>query len=298
MNRNQEFETMKKEYQNIEIPQNGIEQLRAKIEQAKTDRIHFEKNRSRNGMIKLSLGMTAVAAAAILILPNTNASIAMAMEKLPVIGPIIKVITIREYQYDDGHNTANVEVPILKETDNTETENEAISGVNKSVKEYTDELIEQFEKEMKSTGEGYSGLDLSYETVTDTKDWFTLKITAVETQASGYEFSRYYHINKMSGEIAVLQDLFTENSDYIKPISDEIKQQMRQRMQKDEGMIYWIDQTEFPDDNFEQISENEDFYWNEDHELVIVFDEYQVAPGYMGCPEFTIPNNIVEQILQ
>ena len=102
----------------------------------------------------------------------------------------------------------------------------------------------------------------------------------------------------MNGKSVVLNDLFVENSDYIKRISDEIKQQMRQQMQTDEGMVYWIDQTDFPDDNFEQISEIEDFYWNEKNELVIVFDEYQVAPGYMGCPEFVISENVVNEILK
>ena len=298
MNRNQEFENMRNEYQKTELPQNGREQMKMMIEKAKFDRARYDKSRIKKQMFKLSFGMVATAACAILILPNTSAGIAMAMEKLPVIGPIVRVVTIREYKFDDGHNNANVEVPIIKEKDNVDTENDAISGVNKTVKEYTDEIIRQFQKEMESTGEGYHGLDLSYETVTDTKDWFTLKITAVETQASGYEFSRYYHIDKMNGKSVVLKDLFVENTDYIKRISDEIKQQMRLQMQTDEGIVYWIDQTDFPDDNFEQISEIEDFYWNEKNELVVVFDEYQVAPGYMGCPEFVIPENVVNEILK
>ncbi|MBQ5857886.1 MAG: DUF3298 domain-containing protein, partial [Peptococcaceae bacterium] len=30
----------------------------------------------------------------------------------------------------------------------------------------------------------------------------------------------------------------------------------------------------------------------QDGKLVIVFDEYEVAPGFMGCPEFIIDEKI------
>ena len=92
MNRNQEFENMRNEYQKTELPQNGREQMKMMIEKAKFDRARYDKSRIRKQMFKLSFGMVATAACAILILPNTSAGIAMAMEKLPVIGPIVRVV--------------------------------------------------------------------------------------------------------------------------------------------------------------------------------------------------------------
>ena len=35
------------------------------------------------------------------------------------------------------------------------------------------------------------------------------------------------------------------------------------------------------------------FYLNEEGQLVIVFDEYAVAPGSMGMPEFVIPSDLL-----
>ena len=37
---------------------------------------------------------------------------------------------------------------------------------------------------------------------------------------------------------------------------------------------------------------DESFYFNEEGLLVIAFDEYEVAPGYMGAVEFTIPSSV------
>ena len=39
---------------------------------------------------------------------------------------------------------------------------------------------------------------------------------------------------------------------------------------------------------FEGITENQKFYVNENGNVVIVFDKYEIAPGYMGMPEFEI----------
>ncbi len=33
-------------------------------------------------------------------------------------------------------------------------------------------------------------------------------------------------------------------------------------------------------------------------ELVIVFDEYEVAPGSMGMPEFIIPEEVLSEVLR
>ena len=48
---------------------------------------------------------------------------------------------------------------------------------------------------------------------------------------------------------------------------------------------------------FQHIDPDQNFRLNEDGDLVILFDEYEVAPGSMGLPEFTIPRQSLEDIL-
>ena len=45
---------------------------------------------------------------------------------------------------------------------------------------------------------------------------------------------------------------------------------------------------DFTSARFESIDEDEKFYINEDEQAVIVFDKYEIAPGYMGFVEFVI----------
>ena len=87
-----------------------------------------------------------------------------------------------------------------------------------------------------------------------------------------------------------------EVADYITPVSDNIKDQMRSQMKADSSKMYWVDYTEVPAWNFEAITEETSFYLNDQGSLVISFNEGDVAPMYMGCVEFVIPKEALENI--
>ena len=48
------------------------------------------------------------------------------------------------------------------------------------------------------------------------------------------------------------------------------------------------------DPRFKGISKNQSYYINKQGELVICFDQFEVAPGYMGNPTFTIKNDLLD----
>jgi len=48
---------------------------------------------------------------------------------------------------------------------------------------------------------------------------------------------------------------------------------------------------------FKGIDENQNFYINEDGKLVIAFNSYEAAPGYMGAVEFIIPTKVLTNLL-
>ena len=39
------------------------------------------------------------------------------------------------------------------------------------------------------------------------------------------------------------------------------------------------------------------FALNKEHQLVLTFSQYEIAPGYMGTPEFVIPKSVTKTIL-
>ncbi|MEG1888808.1 MAG: RsiV family protein [Lachnospiraceae bacterium] len=286
------MKNLKKEYQDVNVPKDGVQQAEAAMERALFNR----KKDARAKRKKAGLVAAAAAVALCITLPNTSASVAMAMEKIPVVGGLFKVVTFRDYTYEDAKHYAKVDVPEIKGEDGKETE--AMKDVNKSVKEYTDQLLQQFKEDL--TQDGYKGLEISSEVITDSEQWFTLEVWAVETQASAAETRQYYNIDKKTGEVVELSDLFEEDSEYVTALTDEVKNQMRAQMKKDNSKSYFIDSEDeaMAEMDFKEIKEDQNYYFNDKQELVIAFDEYEVAPGSMGCVEFSIPKNITDSLMK
>ena len=225
----------------------------------------------------------------IVVLPNVSKAYADTICKIPIIGDIVNVVTIRNYKYSDKTHEMNIDVP--KIVDGGTTSN----YINKDVKELTDILVNQFYEDIKIK-EGHKSVNVSYKTVTDNKNWFTLKLEVQEILASSNIYYKYYHIDKNKGKVVYLEDLFSDKK-CLDDITKEIKRQMKEEMKKDSGVKYWIEDAELGDE-FTEIDGKHNFYFNKTGDLVIPFDKYEVAPGYMGCPEFTIKGDILKNILK
>ena len=167
--------------------------------------------------------------------------------------------------------------------------------INEQIEMITTQLLDEFETKMEE--EGYLELIVNSEVIATTPEYFTLKLACYEAQASGYEWNYFYTIDLKTGKQIYLRDLFHENADYITAITENIILQMREQMEKDENVIYWLDQ-EFDDWNFKTITDDTSFYLNENGVLVISFNEAEVGPACMGVVEFEIEKEAIEDILK
>ena len=322
MTEQEQLRQLKEEYENMTIPEAGRERLQAGIDRARMEKKRVEHARKRSAW-------TAVAAAAVVMiaLPNTNIQIAHAMENIPLLGGFFRLVTVRQYNYSDENHDAEVELAQInygedagegasvgevaaapegtaagsvegvgQEAAVANLSEDGVEAVNQDMEATVEELIRQFEDTLSE--EGYHGLHVSQEVVTDNERYYTVKLSVLETEASGYENNQFYTIDKQTGNVVTLEDLFAEGSDYISAISENIKTQMKEQMAADEGVIYFLDNEDMPEFNFQGITEQTNFYFNERGELVIAFDEYEVAPGSMGAPEFVIPQEVTAALLK
>ena len=246
---------------------------------------------------KAVAGFAAAAAAAVILLPNLSPSVAYAWEKMPVLSTIVKVVVWRDYHVEEGRYEANVSVPkvtVKPEEGADEAVKEqlkqSVDQINASVEEMTDQIIAEFEAGLERDQElqGADHIHVGHEVVTDNDRYFSMKVWFVEEMGSGFEQDHYYTIDRSTGKILTLADLFADDS-YIETISEEIKRQMAEQMAADENVYYWLNDPDIPEWNFKQISEDQSFYINNDGVLVICFNEGDVAPMYMGCVSFEMP---------
>lgn len=225
------------------------------------------------------------------VLPNLSPSYARAAGEIPLLGRLVQVLTIRNYFYSDGSHELDVQIPEIHDPDHP-LPNDLI---NRDVDELTQTVIRRFYAELEEAGgRGHGSLQVDYQVLTNTEDWFTLKLTLHETAAGSHTAFRFYHIDRRAGRYVTFGDLFDEG-DYL-PLQASILSQMEAHMARDETAAYW---TEHTDDGspVTWLHPEQNFYFDGSGRLVIVYDAYQVAPGYMGCPEFTLPAELYRPLL-
>ncbi|MCI6552684.1 MAG: RsiV family protein [Lachnospiraceae bacterium] len=287
---------LKADYLEPRMSQAQLERLKQTIDRAKKEN---RKERQKAGLTRLA-ACAAAAAIVFVVLPNISAAAAYAMEQLPVIGQLVKIVTFRSYEYEDAKHEAEIEVPELgveqlMEDKELQASLDSTTGeINEEIRKITTELLEEFMVYVRDEM-GYKEVMVKSEVLAATPHYFALKLCCYQAEASGYEENYYYTIDLMSGERLRLKDIFLEGSDYIARISDNIKEQMLQQMEEDEGKTYWLD-SEFEDMDFKGITEETSFYLNEKNNVVIGFNEGEVAPMYMGAVEFEIPPEVLSDI--
>lgn len=267
--------------------------VKSKIEQTLAD---LPENKTNSRQIRILPRIIAATACFVFItlflLPNASVVYAKALEKVPVIGDIVRVITIRNYFYSDSYHEMDIDVPKI-ENENSE----AADYINKDVSELTTELVTRFYEDLEIIGNnGHGSIYVDYETVTNNDNWFTLKIKVYEAAGSSNTYYRYYHINKQTGKIVQLGDMIINDKAYD-VLNKEIQQQMRKAMAEDSSIIYWTEDSIIGKD-IVAVTPEHNFYWNKNGDLVIPFDKYEVAPGSMGTPEFVIESDILDRILK
>lgn len=312
----EKMQELKQAYSEPEMSGEQLARMKERMEEAKMEKRNKKKENQnkKNHAIRNAAAAAAAVAVVFVALPNTSESVAYAMSNIPVVGKLVEAVTFRDYKYESERNNADIEVPELAVNETTlpgteqvaeGTEQAADSEVqenlkkttdeiNAEIQKITDEIVAEFEENLKFEG-GYQNVMVKHEVLSTTENYFTLKLICYQGSGSGAEWDYFYTIDLETGERLALKDLFVDGADYITPISENIKEQMQEQMDADENVYYWLND-EIEEWNFEKITDETSFYLNEDGNIVISFNEGDVAPMYMGCVEFVIPNDVTEGI--
>lgn len=274
-------ENWRQQYEEIPVPDEAKRRLEEGIRKAKEEK----RNVMRLRLIKRVGGTAAAAMVALTVLVNASPAVAQAMERVPVIGAIAKVVTFRTYEDSRENAGAQVNIPQI-EGEGQQPE------ANQAIEEYANRLIQMYEEEIQAGGEnGNYGLDSTYDVVFENQKYVSIRIRSTLTMASGTEFVKVFNVDKATGQVVELKDLLCGDEAVMAGISENIKAQMEAQMAADENVSYFLN-SDTPEWDFKGIDGDESYYFNENGQLVIVFEEYEVAPGYMGAVEFVIPESV------
>ena len=288
------LQKLKKEYNEIPIP----DELDFVVKKAFRDSgVYNTKTKTIYKRLGSAAASLAIATGVLAVGVNSSPTFAYELSKIPVVKSIVKVLTFKEYNINEDTYKADIKVPSIEGLKNKDLEdrlNEKYISENKKL--YEDFIAEM--EEMKEIDDGHLGIESGYVVKTDNENILSIGRYVVNTVGSSSTTFEYDTIDKKNEILITLPSLFKDNK-YIEIISENIKEQMREEMKLDSRKIYWV-----ADENgngnmdiFKEIDKNQNFYINDKSELVISFNKYEVAPGYMGIVEFIIPTDILSNIL-
>lgn len=288
------LQKLKKEYNEIPIP----DELDFVVKKAFRDSgVYNTKTKTIYKRLGSAAASLAIATGILAVGVNSSPTFAYELSKIPVVKSIVKVLTFKEYNINEDTYKADIKVPSIEGLKNKDLEdrlNEKYISENKKL--YEDFIAEM--EEMKEIDDGHLGIESGYVVKTDNENILSIGRYVVNTVGSSSTTFEYDTIDKKNEILITLPSLFKDNK-YIEIISENIKEQMREEMKLDSRKIYWVadENGNGSMDIFKEIDKNQNFYINDKSELVISFNKYDVAPGYMGIVEFIIPTDILSNIL-
>ena len=300
-----EPENGKRTYEQIEIPGELQETMNRAVRSVdkKKSAARYRKRRMMRAVRNIG-----VAAAAVLLCMtvgvNTNEVLAKELGQLPVIGSLVRVLTITSYHEEDGDHDITVNVPEI-EVEETQTagmsDADIEEAVNAQIQEIVDSHIAQAKEKFAEYKEAFFAtggteeewgdrtmdIDVDYEVKYQEGSVLSLELSTFEGWVAAQELRYYYNIDVAQNRELTLKDLL--GGDYVNIANESIRQQMKERVAADENLVYWgVTETESGIDGFVSVDEDTDFYINADGNPVVCFGEYEIAPGFMGIQEFEI----------
>ena len=285
--KNDKIDKLKENYNNIEIPKELDDVINDAFKESEDKKIENNKKDWRRNMKKWYASAAAVGL--IIVSVNASSTFATSLENIPVIGNIIKIVNFNNYRINKDGMDVSISLPEVS-SDSKDLEyklNKEFEKEGKEAYKKYEAEVAKLEKEGKTT---HKSADIWSETIAENDKTASIAIYNTEIEASAATSRKIYNINKEDKTVLTLEGMFG-NNDYVDVLSKNILSQMKERTKKDSNDVYFVDNTF-------KIKKDQPFYINNKGELVICFDEYEVAPGSAGLVEFVIPSNIVSKLMK
>lgn len=232
-----------------------------------------EKMNFNRRSLKKALGIVLSAAVLVCMAAVTGGTVISAKT-----GNTAKVVSAGTYKNKSGKYEASIKTP--KVTGKVK----GAAVLNKKMKAYTDGIKAAYLKDKKAVPKGFQTVITNYQVKANNSKVLSIQINTNIIMADSNSFSRYFNLDKKTGKVVQLKDLFKKNADYISVLSKNINSQIKKLKNS-------------ADYDFTKIGKNQSFYINKKGNLVITFNKFDIAPGSYGEQEFIIPANITNKIV-
>ena len=249
------------------------------------------RERKRRRVVRRSLATLASCCACFVLLVNVSPVFARAVYEMPVLGSLARVVTVTQYAIEDKNHLIDVRLPALENTGNTDLE----QRINLEIQTRINGVLAEAEDRARQTREAYMAtggaeedfipiiISVDYEIKCQNERCLSFILTKTETIASAYTEIYCYNIDLETGKELTLQDVLGPG--YREIANAAVRTEIDRRI-REEGAGYF-DGTDGVE-GFQSVTDGQLFYINGAGNPVVLFEKYEIAPGYMGTQEFEI----------
>lgn len=283
-----DLDALKKRYEEIPIP----DDLDEFVDQIVTQET-MQKTSKHRGVLWFSKRLVPACFLLFLCLLNTSETFAHAMFEVPLLSDVSHFLCMREYKDVSLYNSLDIQMPQLQNTGNTDLE----KRINNEIAKKMQEIVKETKEEAKDWEEIIQQENIpkeeihpievlvDYQIYYQSDTILSFVITKTTQRANAMQEFYMYNLDIKQGHEITLETLFGPS--YKEIIDQEIQKQITARLEEDENNFYFDGSNGIA--GFTTINDKQKFYMNADGNVVIVFEKYEIAPGYMGAQEFVIP---------
>ena len=282
---NEKFQDAKIRYQSADIPPELDFAVASALREG-------ERRRRRRRWQSRALASLAACCASFVLLVNASPAFASTVYQVPVLGDLARVVTVTEYSIADGERLIDVRLPAVEDTGNTDLE----QRINTEIQTRIDAILDEAQARAEETKAAFAAtggdpdefipvtINVDYQVKCQNGQYLSFVILKTETKASAYTEFFCYNIDLETGRELTLQDML--GPDYKEIANQVIREEIARRSQDPDNVYF--DGTDGIE-GFQSINADQKFYINAGGNPVVIFEKYEIAPGYMGQQEFEIP---------
>jgi hypothetical protein len=227
------------------------------------------------------------------LLVNASPAFARAVSDVPVLGGLARVVTVTEYHIDERERLIDVRLPALELPGDTDLE----QRINLAIQTRIDQVLQEAEDRARAIRDAYVAtggaeedfipvmIDVDYEIKCQNDHYLSFVLTETETRANAYTELYTYNIDLQAGRELTLRDML--GPDYKELANEAVRAGIAAQEAESPDNIYFHGEEGV--EGFTSIADDQRFYINEAGNPVLIFEKYEIAPGYMGQPEFEVP---------
>ena len=189
-----------------------------------------------------------------------------------------KLQLLKEKHYETEGTIVTVKIPHVVNVKDDKVKKVINKLIPQAIDDFTNEFKE-FDKEPNTEHKLIA--DITFQNYYSDDKIISFSINATQIMADSYLQKKFYTVDLKTGEVYNIEHFL--GSDYQNIVKKSVQQQIAENKEKYPNLMYFDEAV-----NNLKITNEQPFYINKDNQVVVVFNQFEIAPGYMSLPEFII----------